>query len=441
MAIRDFFRRAETPAPVIEKATIGGGEITTSRELATMLLDVDSGSLSGEFDYGRNVVEGYMRNPIVFYCLNLIADAVTTPRWELYVGDNEVEDEPKKGNPLRSVYNLMQRPNDGQSLDDFIRTFLIHFYLAGEAFITVLPDAKAFARGNGQLMLIAPDKVTIDGKFYVISGKNGQTRVPMVNPDGTRDILHIKEWHPTSDRGMSRLQPAWMSISNFNQGQRWNHSVLKNSGRLSLVAIMKSFGATKGSTLSQEQLQDLNRDISKFATGSNRAKPFVATGDWEFKELGLNNKDLEWLKGMEAMARNIALAFGIDPVLLSLPGDSTYSNKEQALSSLFKNIALPRLKALIEALEHWLKQMVPGDWEIRVNLDDVAALEPEREMKWTRQRDAADILTINERRELIGYERIEGGDELPGAPKQEEPTEDKPEEEDTEAEDEEKEPE
>ena len=419
MAFFDFLK-SKTPQAV-EKAN---DDITSSRQLASMLLNLDGESLSGVYDYNKNVHEAYMRNPVAFYCLNLIADAACAPRWELYLNDTEIEQEPNRSNPLRGVYNFIRRPNELQSLNEFIREFLIHFYLAGEAFITVLPDTKAFARGNGKLMLLDPANVQIDGKFYVI---NGTERVPMENADGTRDILHVREWSPDSKRGMSRLQPAWLSVSNMNQAQRWNHSVLKNSGRLSLVAVMKSFGETKGSTLTSEQLEDLNKDITKFATGAGRGKPFVATGDWDFKELGLNNKDLEWLKGMEAMARNIALAFGIDPVLLSLPGDSTYSNKEQALSSLFKNIAMPRLNQLLDELEHWFKQMIPGDWEFRLNLDDVIALEPEREKKWARQRDAADILTINERRELIGYEPIEGGDVLGSAPAEEEkPADDKP---------------
>lgn len=421
MALFDFFRAKPEEATI----TKADDEITTSRQLASLLLNLDGDSLNGTYDYNKNVHEAYMRNPVAFYCLNLIADAACAPRWELYLNETEIEKEPAKGNPLRGVYNFIQRPNELQSLNEFIREFLIHFYLAGEAFITVLPDAKAFARGNGKLMLIDPSKVQIDGKFYVI---NGTQRIPMENPDGTRDILHLREWSPDSKRGMSRLQPAWLSVSNMNQAQRWNHSVLKNSGRLSLVAVMKSFGETKGSTLTSEQLADLNKDITKFATGAGRGKPFVATGDWDFKELGLNNKDLEWLKGMEAMARNIALAFGIDPVLLSLPGDSTYSNKEQALSSLFKNIALPRLNQLVEELEHWFKQMMPGEWEFRLNLDDVIALEPEREKRWDRAMKSGGVLTINERRELMGYEPIEGGDTLGAAstPEEEKPEEDKP---------------
>lgn len=419
MGILDYFRPTAAPEPIaVQKAA---GDITTTHQLAMMLDPIVNNGFSGTFDYAHNVNEAYMKNPTAFYCFNLIADAACQPRWELYLNDNEVEVDPGK-NPLSGPYRFIQRPNDTQSLTDFVRLYLIHFYLAGEAFIYMLPDAKAFARGNGKLVLLPPNKVSIDKDHYIIDGK---TRIPKVNPDGSRDILHIKEWHPHSDRGMSRLQPAWGAISNINQAQKWNLSVLMNSAKLSLVAILKSFGTDKGSTLSQEQLAELNADLEKFATGKGRGKPFVGTGDWDFKELGMNNKDLEWLKGMEAMKRDIALAFGIDPVLLSLPGDSTYSNKEMAYSNLYKTVALPRLSQLIESLEHWFKQSVPGDWEFRINQDDVTALEPDREKKWSRQRDAADILLVDERRELLGYEPLpNGAGQVIGSAKPEEaPTE------------------
>lgn len=403
---------------VIEKSA-EFGNFTSARDLAMFLDGALKTDFNTQFDYSANVREAYLNNPVSYYCINLIVSAAIQPRWELYVGDKEVEKEPK-GNPLLGVYRFMDRPNEKQSLEDFIKLLFIHYYLAGEAFVYRVPDAKAFARGNGKLYLIAPDKVVIQNKEYIIDGR---IHVPMVNEDGTRDILHIAEWHPNSDRGMSHLQPAWAAISNINEAQRWNHSVLKNSGKLSIVAVLKSFGASKGSTLSKDQLDSLNDDLAEFATGSNRGRPFVATGDWNFTELGLNNKELEWLTGMEAMARNIALALGVDPVLLSLPGDSTYNNKREAFSALFKNTALPQLQRLVGSIEHWLKEIVPGDWEIRFNLDDIPALEPEREKLWDRQSAASDILTVNERRALLGYEPVDGGDELKSvsAPQPEQP--------------------
>ena len=419
MGILDMFRSRPMveSAPAIEVEKSYPLNVTSARDLVTMLDGaLGKNSFNTQFDYQKNVREGYLNNPVAFYCINLISQAAIQPAWELYVGETEIDKAPKKSNPLVGVYNVIQRPNSRQSLEDFIRQMFLFYYLAGEVFVWRHPNSKSFGSGVSQLILIDPSKITISGQNYVIDGKQS---VPMVNPDGTRDILHITEWHPLGDRGLSHLQPAWASISNYNQAQAWNHSVLSNSAKLSIIAVLKSVATAKGSQLTKEQIDSLNEDLSRFSSPEGRGKPFVASGDWDFKELGMDNQELEWLKGMEAMARNIALALGVDPVLLSLPGDSTYSNKKEALSSLFKNTAMPRLQQLVGTIEHWLKEVVPGDWEIRFNMDDVPALEPERETLWARQRDAADILSVNERREMLGYEAVDGGDEVPGTKKPE----------------------
>lgn len=380
--------------------------ITNASDLATYL-DLGSKSNSiGDFDYEKNLRAAYLNNVISYYCLNLIASVATQPRWELYLNGNEVTGENNAGSAI-AIQRFIKRPDAEMSLSDFIKQFLIYFYLAGEVFIYRLPNNGAIRRGNGRFLLLEPSNVTLNDTTYIIRINDDEPAitVPKVNADGTRDILHVKEWHPSSKRGLSHLTPAWLAISNFNQAQQWNHSVLSNSAKLSLIAVLKTVSAqaTKGGTFSKTQMDELNRDLSKFTTGNSKGKPFVVSGDWDFKELGLNQQELEFIKGMEHMSRNIALAYGVDPVLLSLPGDSTYNNKKEAVSSLFKLTVLPRLNHMIDNFSHWMKEIIPGDWEIRLNYDDIPALEAERVQLWERQAKAADILTIDERRALLGY--------------------------------------
>lgn len=403
MGIFDLFRSSSN-TPVVK-----ADDITTTRELAAFL-DLDKNSLSGAFDYEKNVKEGYMNNDTAFFCLSLIADAATQPRWELYLNDKEVDKEPNKGNPLIGPFRFIQRPNDDQSLNDFIHLAITHYYLAGEVFIRMLPDAKAFARGNGKLVIIDPNKVSIDGKFFVI---NGTQRVPMENPDGTRDILHIKEWHPYSNRGMSRLQPAWYAIANMNQAIKHNYSVLKNGGRLGIVVTLKEANMAPETQITQEALDDLKAQVDKYTKGTNMGSSLVLTGNTDIHEPGSNNKDLEWQGGMEAMGRSIARAFGVDPVLLGHKGDSTYNNKKEAESALYKHTVMPRVQSILESIEHWFKKVVKGDWEFRLNHDDVPSLEADRSAKFAQVGGAA-VLTVNERRALLGYEKIEGGDKIVG---------------------------
>ena len=61
--------------------------------------------------------------------------------------------------------------------------------------------------------------------------------------------------------------------------------------------------------------------------------------------------------------------------------------------------------------------MRASDLELRPDLDAIEGSSTEREALWERVR-VADFLTINEKRAAVGYEPVEGGDELAAAPQQ-----------------------
>jgi len=46
--------------------------------------------------------------------------------------------------------------------------------------------------------------------------------------------------------------------------------------------------------------------------------------------MGFSPSDMEFMKGKDAAAREIALAFGVPPLVLGLPGDNTHANYAEA---------------------------------------------------------------------------------------------------------------
>ena len=101
-----------------------------------------------------------------------------------------------------------------------------------------------------------------------------------------------------------------------------------------------------------------------------------------------------------AAARDVALAFGVPPMLLGLPGDATYANYREANRALWRLTLLPLtgkiLSALCEALETWFPHA-----RLAVDLDRVPALAEDREALWT-QVGAADFLSPQEKRAILG---------------------------------------
>ena len=129
----------------------------------------------------------------------------------------------------------------------------------------------------------------------------------------------------------------------------------------------------------------------------------------EWQEMSINPKDMEFLEGKHSAAREIALAFGVPPMLLGIPGDATYSNMAEARLALYTDTVLPLLQLIIGGLNRWLTPLYGEGLYLWYDEEMIPALEPLRKDKSERI-NAAGYLTVNEKREAMGYDTIDGGD-------------------------------
>ena len=49
-------------------------------------------------------------------------------------------------------------------------------------------------------------------------------------------------------------------------------------------------------------------------------------GGLDWKSMSLSPKDMDFLEAKHSAAREIALALGVPPMLLGIPGDNTFAN-------------------------------------------------------------------------------------------------------------------
>ena len=118
--------------------------------------------------------------------------------------------------------------------------------------------------------------------------------------------------------------------------------------------------------------------------------------------MSLSPADMDFVGLKAAAAREIALAFGVPPMLLGIPGDNTYSNYQEAQRAFYRLTVLPLVRRTVEALSGWLAPLYPGRMRIGIDLDRVEGLAAERDALWARL-EAASFLTDTEKREAVGY--------------------------------------
>src|SRR3954471_15705971 len=120
-------------------------------------------------------------------------------------------------------------------------------------------------------------------------------------------------------------------------------------------------------------------------------------GGVDWRPLSLSPKDMDFVEAKAGAAREIALAFGVPPLLLGLPGDNTHANYAEANRAFYRQTIVPLVRRTGEAIAHWLAPAFGDRVTLEPDLDAIEALASERESLWRRV-SAADFLTAEEKR-------------------------------------------
>ncbi len=342
-------------------------------------------------DTGSLTRNGFLGNPVVFRSVKMIAEAAAALPIVLEAQGQRVEVHP--------VMELLTRPNTGQGRAELLEA------LFGQILLT----------GNGYVEAVVADDLPLElhvlrsERMSVVPGEDGWP-VAYVYSVGARKhrfelggelspICHIKSFHPQDDHyGLSPIHAAAPAMDVHNSASRWSKSLLDNAARPSGAIVFEGGDGM----LSPEQYDRLVVELETHHQGArNAGRPMLLEGGLDWKPMGFSPSDMEFQKTKEAAAREIALAFGVPPMLLGIPGDATYANYAEANRAFYRLTVLPLANRVAAALAHWLEGFGEDPLAMRIDLDQVPALAAERDAQWARIAEA-DFLTDAEKRSLLG---------------------------------------
>ena len=87
----------------------------------------------------------------------------------------------------------------------------------------------------------------------------------------------------------------------------------------------------------------------------------------------MSPKDMDFMEAKGMAAREIALAFGVPPLLLGLPGDNTYANYAEANRAFWRQSVLPLVNRTLGSLAHWLTPSFGEGFRLEPDLDRIEA--------------------------------------------------------------------
>jgi len=350
-------------------------------------------------DYGGLVREGYQKNAVVYRCVRLISEAAASVplcvRRETGAGQNC-----EAGDP---AVRFISRGNPMGTASEVLESFYGYLQVGGNAYFeAVLVDGLPSA-----LYALRPDRVS------VVTGRDGWPRGYEYEAGGykrrfTRDaasgrsaVHHMRLFHPGSDSyGFSPLEAAAAAVDVHNEGGRWTKALLDNSARPSGALIYK--GGEGAERLSDEAFDRLKSELEGQHSGVRHAgRPMVLEGGLDWKAMSLTPSDMDFIEARREAAREIALAFGVPPMLLGIPGDNTYANYKEANQAFWRQTIVPLVTKTAHGMEGWLKPFFGDDLRILCGLDAVPALSEDRASLWKRLGEAS-FISDAERRQMAG---------------------------------------
>ena len=330
--------------------------------------------------------DAYCRNPIAQRAVRIVAEGAA-------------------GAPILATpagHPALALLGGGEPGPALLETIAANLLLHGNAYVKVGLGAGGLPAG---LYTLRPERVTVEvdshgwptGYLY----RAGETvmRHPAVTVGDQPGLLHIRSFHPLDDHyGLGCLGAASAAVDTHNAASRWNKALLDNAARPSGALV---YDPGDGATLSPEQFDRLKIEMdTAFAGAINAGRPMLLEGGLSWQPLSMTPAEMDFGRARDTASREIALAFGVPPMLLGLAGDNSYANYREANVALWRLTLLPLTKRILTAIAEHLHDWWPG-LVFDIDRDAIPALSADRERLWG-QVAAATFLSDEEKRVLLG---------------------------------------
>jgi HK97 family phage portal protein len=369
-----------------------------------------SGKKQSYADYAS---EGYQENAVVYRCINEISQGAASVKMEVFDGDTKLDEHP--------LLTLLYRPNPLMAGCEYFQALYTQLLISGNAYAL---RVGAENQPPKELYFLRPDRVKIKSSGtmtprrydYCIGGKV-KASYDVDQETGQSEVKHIKLYNPLDDYyGLSPIHAAAHDIDQHNMAAKHNVALLQNGARPSGAIIFKPKDEAGMSVqLSESQRQQLIQDMeSRFKGSQNAGRAMLLEGDFDWREMGLSPKDMDFLQLKNMSARDIALCFGVPSQLVGVPDSQTYANVQEARLALYEETIIPLLKRMESDLTEWLGSYYGDNISIRYDIDSIPAMAERRKKVYENVSGAVElgIISRNEAREKLGLEPITGGDDV-----------------------------
>ena len=390
---RGGVQRANEPYAAMAQA--GGGTGLTTEQITqwmNMLGKAPSGGASG---YYRTSVP-------VYRAVKLRSDAVARARLKVYRLDSD--DELEWVGEADPVQGLLDRVNQDWTRSRMWRAVETYLCLWGQSFRWInkggSPDPAAW-----EIWPLRPDKVK------VMVAKDGTIAGYVHDPTGSRfamlpdEVIWDRYFNPLDHHtGQSPLLAGLRSVQmqldmlEFNS-QLFKHGIMASN----LVFFMNEAADPADVELFHERLSD------RYSGMENAQRPIIAPGQGSVQNLGLSNRDMEFIQGIQLAKEQVADSLGVPEELMAGAQHPTFSNRDAAIKDFYANTVTQEWDLLASEMQEQFVPTLPRAYrDVILRFDTEEIAEMQESLTDRSNREVAQATAAKTRAEAVNI-AVQGG--------------------------------
>lgn len=330
----------------------------------------------------------------VYRCVELISDSVA-------ILPIDIETKDGKYLPNHQLYQVFDNRDNLLDKYTFIKMLIQSVLLKGNGFAFINRHQDGSVKS---LRFLESGDVTVNynketGKLYYTAPLISKKQIESCN------MIHLKKFSYDGVNGISVLSFASNSVKNSKNTEQSASDFFSN-GR-NLAGILKV-----NSPLTPQQTKDIKKAWSETYTNNGQGIA-VLQGNMDFQPISVSSADAQMIESRHFNVTDICRWFGVNPILLGEEGGSQYGVVESLQREFVLHTLLPYVKMIEEEFDRKLLKLSEiNDINIKFDIEFLLKANKKEEAEYLVALSNNGLLTPNECRLQLGYQPIEGGDEL-----------------------------
>lgn len=300
---------------------------------------------------------------------------------------------------------LLDDPNEMEDGISHVFNNIAYYLVSGNSYTEIV------SRGNGEPLELwnhRPDRMSPEA-----SGQSNRARGIVARyvyeANGQKvafkpnEIIHRRMFNPLDDfLGLSPLQVAYAHINNINTAVDWNTHLLKNG--------MRPTGALVTEEYADEDVYERTRaEIESIYSGAEGAgRPLLLEGGMKWVPMSLTPMEVDWIDSLRLTRSELCALYNVPPEIIGaeIGHGKSYNSYLEARKALYEEAVIPHLDRVRSAYNRKLASRFGDRYALDYDRDLIDAIQEERDKMWNRVRQA-NWISVNEKRDLTGYDPIE----------------------------------